>query len=190
MGSRGTCDLKPGYWTAWVRDDVVQTPRRDSDKANEKVKDGDEAKDRYNAGRELIITLMVSNNSLNRNVASAVLDFDRFQQLDSTPNWLRLILAVLWWTPSIYFGLLKLFLCIQIQAMCYHFGYFEYHGGINALSWWQLTHPFSIGEHPAWTVRVQFESQSVFSRWVQRSYYWVGRLVLGMKGEYLEYAPR
>ena len=68
-------------------------------------------------------------------------------------------------------------LYIRLQVIYYKHGYWENHGGINALRWWQWTHPFDVGRHPAWTLRLQFRSQRVFSKAVQGAYYWVGRSV-------------
>ena len=77
---------------------------------------------------------------------------------------------------------------MQIQVIYYHYSYWEYHGGINALRLWQQTHPSDVGEHPACTAKVQFKSQRLFSLGMQALCYWAGRAI-GMKGDYQEYSP-
>ena len=158
--------FKPDYWVTWASE--------------------------QDSADDLSVVLVVSDESLYRNVVSAILDADLFPSLHSTPYWIRAV-----------FGLLKIidrtnvarrlmiakFLHVQIQTIYYCHGHWEYHGGINALRWWQWTHPFDVGHHPAWTVSVQFKSQRFFSRIVQALYFWVGRAV-GMKGDYAEYNPR
>ncbi len=159
-----TYNFKPDYWTTWGADEL-------------------------NLGREeLIVVLVVANEGLYRNMASAVLDADLFPSLNSTPYWLRAIFTLLWSVRARRWLIAKL-LYVQIQAIYYNHSYWEYHGGINVLSWWQWMHPFDIGDYPAWTVDVQFKSQRLFSRGVQAFYYWAGRAV-GMKGDYAEYNPR
>ncbi len=154
--------FKPDYWTTWARE--------------------------QNLDQELVVVLVVASEVLYRNITSAILDADLFPSLDSTPYWLRAIFALLWGSRARRWLIAKL-LYVQIQAIYYDHSYWEYHGGINALSWWQWTHPFDVGEHPAWTVKVQFKSQRLFSRGVQALYHWVGRAI-GMKGDYPEYNPR
>ena len=156
--------FQPDYWTTWSRDTLVK-----------------EAVD--------LVVVLVAKEDLYRNRVSAILDADLFPSLDSTPYWLRAVFALLSWSPAAWRWLIAKLLYVQIQAIYYHFGYWEYHGGINALSWWQFTNPFDIGEHPAWAVRLQYRSQRLFSRAVQAGYYWVG-LLMGIKGDYEEYNPR
>jgi hypothetical protein len=78
---------------------------------------------------------------------------------------------------------------VELQVIYREHGYWEYYGGINALSWWQWTHPFDVGRHPAWTVLVQYRSQKLFSRLVQGFYYRIRTGLLGMRGDYPEYNP-
>ncbi|KAL9602646.1 MAG: hypothetical protein Q9179_002477 [Wetmoreana sp. 5 TL-2023] len=153
----------PKYWTTWSRDSLVKQPT------------------------DLSVTLFVRED-LYRNICSATLDAGRFPELDTTPLWLKAVFRVLR-LVGVEGRLVNWCLYVQIQAMKRQFGYWEYHGGINALRWWQWSHPWDIGNHPAWTVRLQYRSQRLFSKAVQGGYYWLGR-GLGMKGDYREYNPR
>lgn len=153
----GNFKFKPGYWTSWSR-----TP---SSKKREKV----------------VVLLVVRDEGLYRNVCSAILDAEKFPHLRTTPLWLRGVFAALKLLPTARKRLVEWMLYIQLQVIYYKYGYWEYHGGINALRWWQWTHPFDIGRHPAWTVRLQFRSQRFFSKAVQGAYYWVARSLVGMK---------
>ena len=158
----GTFDFRPGYWTTWGLG--------------------------WNKPQKIKVNLVTREENLYRNVLSATLDADLFPSLHSTPYWLRGVCAVLGSGRARSWLIAKL-LYVQLQAMYYQHAYWEYHGGVNALSWWQWSHPFDIGNHPAWTVKLQFRSQRLFSRAIQGIYYWMGRM-LGMKGDYLEYRGR
>lgn len=162
----GNFKFKPGYWTSWSR-----TP-------NSKKRE------------EIIVLFVVRDEGLYRNVCSAILDAEKFPHLRTTPLWLCGVFAALKLLPTARKRLVEWMLYIQLQVIYYEHGYWEYHGGINALRWWQWTHPFDIGRHPAWTVRLQFRSQRFFSKAVQSAYYWVGRSLIGMKGDYPQYNPR
>lgn len=158
----GDYKFRHGYWTGWT------SSKRDE---------------------EAIMILTVQNEGLQRNICSAILDAEKFPHLTTTPMWLRGLFTLLRIYPGVRSWLVEKMGHVQLQAIYYRHGCWQYHGGINALRWWQWTHPFDIGEHPAWTVSVQYRSQKVFSRIVQGFYYWVGRLFLVMRGEYPEYDP-
>jgi hypothetical protein len=132
---------------------------------------------------EIVVLFVVQDVGLYRNVCSAILDAEKFPYLRTTPLWLRGVFAAVKLLPTARKRLVEWMLYIQLQVICYKHGYWEYHGGINALRWWQWTHPFNVGRHPAWTVRLQFRSQRFFSKAVQGTYYWVGRSLFGMKGD-------
>lgn len=158
--------FKPGYWTGW-------SPRESGSRKEETV-----------------VTLVVDDEGLERNVCSAILDADIFPYLTTTPFWLRGAFSLLGrLLPAARRWLLRKMCYIQLQAIYREHGYWEYHGGINALTWWQWLHPFDIGDHPAWTVKLQYRSQKIFSRAVQGFYYRVGTWLLGMRGDYPEYNP-
>lgn len=206
--------FKPGFWTYWTRrkDNQHRRPPKpnpsptppmvprppppttistlpekppghnDLDGDNHALAEEDEKEN------DTILTLIVHSDSLDRNICSAILDARIYPSLSTTPIWLRWLFAVLAWiSPPLHRRLLSLMLYLQMQTMYTHHGYFQYHGGVNALRWWQWTHPFDIGQHPAWTVRLQYRSQKIFSQVVQGWYHALGTRVLGMKGDYEEY---
>ena len=160
---QGDYKFQPGYWTEWTQS-----------KQDEKA----------------IMILTVSNEGLQRNVCSAILDAENFPHLTTTPLWLRGLFAAMRMQPAARSWLVDKMRYVQLQAIYYQHECWQYHGGINALRWWQWTHPFDIGQHPAWTVSVQYRSQKVFSKVVQGIYYWTGKLCLGMRGDYPEYNPQ
>ena len=159
----GDYKFKPGYWTSWSRKQI-----RDE---------------------EAVVRLVVRDEALQRNICSARFDAERFPQLDTTPFWLRGVFAALVPLPAVRRWLLARMCYVQLQVIFFEHGHWEYHGGINALNWWQWTHPFDVGRHPAWTVSLQYRSQRFFSRSVQGLHYWMGILLLGMRGDYPEYNP-
>jgi len=139
---------------------------------------------------EIVVLFVIQDESLYRNVCSAILDAEKFPYQRTTPLWLRGVFAALKLLPTAKKWLVEWMLYIQLQVIYYKHGYWEYHGGINALPWWHWTHPFNVGRHPAWTVRMQPRSQRFFSKAVQGAYYWVGRSLFGMKGDHPQYNPR
>lgn len=165
----GDFTFKPGYWTTWSKEE--QTAVRES------------------AVRDTVIILTVASEGLERNICSAILDADIFPELATTPVWLRLIFRALRLLPSARRWLVRRICYVQLQVIRCEYGCWEYHGGINALRWWQWTHPFDIGRHPAWTVSLQYQSQKLFSRLAQGLYHGMGTILLGMRGDYPEYNP-
>lgn len=159
----GIYKFKPEYWTSWSRKPGSNT--------------------------ELMVKLVVDNEGLQRNICSAVLDAEIFPYLATTPVLLRGIFAALRPFPVVRRWLVREMCYIQLQVIYREYGYWEYHGGVNALSWWQWMHPFDVGRHPAWTVSVQYWSQKQWSKIVQGFYYRLGTVVLGMRGDYPEYNP-
>ena len=161
----GTVTFKfwPGYWTSWGRDKKCT--------------------------KDTVVRLAVKSDALQRNICGSILDADKYPHLKTTPSWLRWVFALLKVWPAAKSWLVKKLCYIQSQVIYKHHGHWEYHGGINTLSWWQATHPFDIGDHPEWTVKVQFKSQRVFSRIIQGFYYHLGTWCLGMRGDYPEYNP-
>ncbi|KAK2760198.1 hypothetical protein FQN54_002265 [Arachnomyces sp. PD_36] len=162
--------FKPGQWTSW-------SPNRHQ---------------RGGPG-ETIVTLIVNDEGLERNVCSAVLDAEIFPYLRTTPYWLRGAFYLLRPLPSARQWLLGKMCYIQRQIIYREHGHWEYHGGLNTLTWWYWMHPFDFGDfgdHPAWTVKVEYRSRKIFSKAVQGFYYWMGTLLLGMRGDYPEYNPR
>ena len=81
-------------------------------------------------------------------------------------------------------------LYVQLQTIYYKYGYWQYHGGIDALSWWQSIFSWRVGEHPRWTVPLQYRSQKIFSKVVQGAYSWMGESLFGMKADYPQYNPQ
>ena len=159
----GDYKFKPGYWTTWSR--------------------------KQTRNEELIIRLVVRDEGLQRNICSALLDAEKFPHLNTTPYWLRGIFAALRPLSAARRWMVRKMCYVQLQVIFYEHQHWEYHGGINALSWWQWTHPFDVGRHPAWTVSLQYRSQKFFSKFVQGLYYRVGTHLFGMRGDYPEYNP-
>jgi hypothetical protein len=159
----GHYKFKPGYWTGWSR--------------------------KQGSPRETVVNLVVESEGLERNICSAVHDAEIFPYLAATPFWLRGIFATLILLRVARRRLVRKICYVQPQVIYREHGYWEYHGGTNALSWWQWTHPFDVGRHPAWAVSVRYRSQKLFSRLVQGFYYRIGTALLGMRGDYPEYNP-
>lgn len=157
----GDYKFKPGYWTSWSR--------------------------KQTRNEELIVRLIVRDEGLQRNICSAELDAEKFPHLNTTPYWLRGIFAALRPLPAARMWLVRKMCYVQLQVIFYEHQHWEYHGGINAVSWWQWTHPFDVGRHPAWTVSLQYRSQKFFSKFVQGLYYRIGTHLFGMRGDYPEY---
>ena len=160
----GDYKFKPEYWTSWSRKQSLNT--------------------------ETVVRLYVRSEGFQRNVCSAILDSEKFPYLATTPWWLRGVFAALRVMPTVRNWLVGKMCYVQLQVIYREHRYWVYHGGINALRWWQWAHPFDIGSHPAWTARVQYRSQKLFSQVVQGIYYWIGTSLLGMRGDYPEYNPQ
>ena len=139
---------------------------------------------------ENTVLFVVRDASLYRNTCSATLDAERFPYLNTTPFWLRGVFATLSMFPAARQWLVRLMLYVQLQTIYYKYGYWQYHGGINALSWWQAIFTWNIGEHPRWTVPLESRSQKIFSKVVQGAYSWMGKSLFGMKADYPQYNPR
>ena len=167
MGS-GPFYFQAGKWTYWER------KRSSKDKTKE----------------DIVVTLVVRDDSLYRNLCSATLDAQKFPCFETTPIWLRGFFILLKLFPPARKWLIGRMLYIQQQAIYYNYGYFHYHGGINIVDWWNFFHPFEWGMYPRWMKPYQYRSQLFFSKAVQAAYYWTGRLFLGMKGDYPQYNPR
>ncbi len=159
----GDFTFRPGYWTTWSK--------------------------RQDLAKETVIILTIESEGLERNVCSAILDADIFPDLATTPIWLRFLFRALRILPSARRWLVRKMCYVQLQVIRREHGCWEYHGGINALRWWQWTHPFDVGSHPAWTVTLQYRSQKLLSRLAQGIYYRTGTILLGMRGDYPEYNP-
>lgn len=163
----GNFDFRPGCWTYWSR-----------------ISDPGEAP------QKIVVIFVVRDASLYRNTCSAILDAERFPYLSTTPLWLRGVFVALGVLPTARQWLVRWMLYVQLQTIYYEYGYWQYHGGINALSWWQSVFTWSIGEHPRWTVPLEYQSQKIFSKVVQGAYSWMGRSLFGMKADYPQYNPR
>ncbi|KAL2040111.1 hypothetical protein N7G274_007014 [Stereocaulon virgatum] len=162
----GPKKFKPGYWTYW------------SPWSKSKIK------------TETVFIFVVQDEGLYRNVCSATLDAEKFPYLRTTALWLRCIFAALELFPTSRKWLVEWMLYVQLQVIYYKYGYWEYHGGINALRWWKWTHPWAYKRYPARTARLQYRSQYFLSKAVQGAYYCVGKSLFGMKGDYSQYNPR
>jgi hypothetical protein len=79
-------------------------------------------------------------------------------------------------------------LWIQLQMMYYSHDLGVRYGSIRAPFIYWITHPFRFLERPPnWVYDVEWWSIFAISKAVQRSCYWFGTLLLGMKAEYVEY---
>lgn len=140
----------------------------------------------YNTKEELVVLLEIDNAVLYRNMCSAILDVDHFPYLSSTPLWIRLLHKSLYLSPNIQRWVLSVMLWVQLQMMCCTHDFWQSHGKINAPYLWEMLHPFEL-RPPDWTTRTMWWSQNAISKGVQHACYWIGRLLLGLKGEYPEY---
>lgn len=139
---------------------------------------------------EELIVILDADETLYRNTCSATLDAELFPHLRSTPLWLRLFFAALALWPSAHQGLVRRMLWVQIQAIYHFHGYYEYHGGLPFASWWMFFHFLDWKAPPDWILQLQWKSQTLCSRVTQALCYWSGRMLFGMKGEYVEYTPK
>lgn len=128
----------------------------------------------------------VASHALWRNVCGATLDRAIFPQLASTPWWIKGLFAILAAVaPVRRERLLDLMLWVQLQSIFVAHDTYLYHGFIPFTWPWLLT----WSRPPDWAKRWQTESCYVISRVVMAVVSWAGRLLLGMKGEYVNYTP-
>ncbi|KAH0535920.1 hypothetical protein FGG08_007179 [Glutinoglossum americanum] len=137
---------------------------------------------------DTLIVSLVADEILYRNTCSAILDADRFPLLASTPLWLRAVFAVLTFLPAARQWLVAMMLWVQLRMIFFAHDYWVYHGQLN-VKWWWKSQPFGHPNPPKWASELQYWSQHAISRVVMATCYWVGKLLLGMKGEYEEYTP-
>ena len=77
---------------------------------------------------------------------------------------------------------------VQLQITMHSHGFHVYHGHINVVWPWVLQ--VAGGERPPpWAITLQLRIRNLISLVVMGSCYWVGYLILGMKGQYPEYTP-
>lgn len=135
---------------------------------------------------EYLIVILDASETLYRNTCSAILDAERFLYLASTPLWLRLIFMLLKLWVLAHQWLLEAMLPIQVQVMNHTQDYHEYHGQFAFEKWWRWAHPLEKRIPPPWASKLQWKSQAVISRVTQALCYWIGNLLLGMKGQYVQ----
>ena len=166
FGGKGlSMQFQPGQHVSWGRDDWGKPDPR-----------------------PLVVDLVTDDEVLHRNVCSAVLDHEHFPQLRTTPPWLRLLFMLLaWMWPAGRKRLLTFLLWVQLQTIFYDHDFYPYHGQID-VSWPWTARPFG-GRPPKRVGDFRWKSQEVISTVVLTSCYWIGRLMLGMKGEYPQYTP-
>lgn len=126
-----------------------------------------------------------SHRHPHQQIASAVLDRGIYPSLSSTPPWIRLVLNMLRATPRVRDALLSWLLSVQQQAILYAHDFRESHGRINCI--WPWTRQPVGGLPPEWARTLQRQSEHLIAEVVMASCYWVGRIALGMKGQYPEY---
>lgn len=155
--------FEPGLWVGWSRP---------SDRSS-----------------TLLKVAFIAEHRLWRNICSATLDRDIYPQLSTTPFWVKGMFALLSFLPSWKSGMLDAMLWIQLQSIFHAHDFHLYHGHIPFIIWAMF--PWIWPNRPApWVQRLQLRSLCIISRLVMTSSYWVGRLLLGMRGEYAEYSPK
>ena len=140
---------------------------------------------------ELVVLLEAEESQINlhRNICSVVTDAQLYPSLASTPCWIRILYQALSYSPQTQRHFIAKLLWIEIQMMRYTHDFYVVHGWINAPYLWWLAHPWEECREPQWTYDITWWSCAAISRVVQGICYWVGNLLLGMKGEYREYTP-
>ena len=129
---------------------------------------------------------LVASHALWRNMCGAIRDRAIFPRLASTPWWLKVLFAILAaLAPSWRERLLDLMLWIQLQAIFVAHDTYLYHGRIPFTWPWLMT----WSRPPDWAKSWQAKSFYVIAWVVMAVIYWAGTLLLGMKGEYVEYTP-
>ena len=137
---------------------------------------------------ELLIVDLLADEILWRNICSATIDRDIFPNLASTPYWFKAFFTILAPISRYRVILLDLILYIQIQMIFYAHDFYVYHGTIQLHSLWLL--PWIFRQAPPWVDRFELQVSYIITRVVMATAYWVGKLFLGMKGEYSEYTLR
>ncbi|PPJ55008.1 hypothetical protein CBER1_05632 [Cercospora berteroae] len=127
---------------------------------------------------ELLVVDIEANTKLHRNICSAILDRDKFPRLASAPFWIKGLFILLSASSRLQEWLLEAMLRVQLQTIYCAHDYHIFHGRI----------PFDMFFVPRAT-ELAFRSRFWVSKIVMSSCYWVGRILLGMKGEYEEYTP-
>lgn len=143
---------------------------------------------RRHGDNEVLIVDLIADYTLWRNICSATIDRDIFPQLASTPYWFKALFIIL--APILRYRvtLLDLILYIQMQMIFYTHDFYVYHGTIEFHSLWLL--PWIFRQAPPWVDRLELQIAYIITRVVMATAYWIGKLFLGMKGEYSEYTPR
>ena len=122
------------------------------------------------------------------------MDREIYPQLSSTPLLLKLLFYFLRAFLQAREALLSFLLWVQLQTILYAHDFHEYHGHIDLC--WPWTGQIGGGERPPpWVYNLQLQIQYLIAKLVMGSCYWLGHLMLGMKGRYPEYtlpprAPR
>ena len=119
-----------------------------------------------------------------RNICSAIHDRDIYPNLASTPYWVKALFFLLSRNQKMKSKFLGLMLRIQLQSIFYSHDFHISHGSIPLHLFWIFRRT------PEWAQRLQLQSLYLIAWAVMATAYWVGRLFLGMKGEYLEYTPQ
>jgi hypothetical protein len=148
-----------------------------------------------------LTVMIVANRVLHRNICSAILDRDLFPQLQTTPQWFK----VLWRmsSDSRRCRLLDSALRLQLEVIFYKHDYHFVHGRVP------FTDLFWPDNTPGWAKKWEMRSMLLFSRTHETTSmppsddrcteqltcfffaaYWKGRGLYGMKGGYAEYTPR
>jgi len=144
-----------------------------------------------NPDQELSVELETDDEVLYRNATSAILDADRFPFFSSTPYWVRLLYALMAFSPAAQRFMIDRLLRVQLQMMYFAHDFGIDHGGIHFPFIWWITHPYRLLERPPnWVYDVEWRSIFIISKATQGACYWFGRLFLGMKAEYAEYTPQ
>lgn len=148
----------------------------------------------WTAGRsidDLIVALEGRNESLHRNVCSAIIDASLIPYLASTPWWLGALFAALALIPrsgpKAREWLIAKLLWVQLHAIYYEHNYRTSEGMIYITWLWALQFG---NQAPKWAAKFQWRSMQYISCCMGWSCYYLGRFALGMKGEYEEYTPR
>ena len=143
---------------------------------------------RRSGDNDLLIVDLLADVILWRNICSATIDRDIFPNLASTPYWFKAFFTILAPISRYRVKLLDLIFYIQIQMIFYAHDFYVYHGTIQLHSLWLL--PWIFRQAPPWVDRFELQISYIITRVVMATAYWVGKLFLGMKGEYSEYTPR
>ena len=132
-----------------------------------------------------LTVILEADHVLWRNICSAILDRDIFPELDTTPFWIKAMFTLL---PFGRDALLSMMLQIQLLTIFAHHGVHLYHGYIS-VTWPWTAQPFG-GRPPDWAKRLQLQSLYLIARVVMAASYRIGRVLLGMRGQYDEYTPQ